>query len=185
VRRRAAALAALAAAMSPEPERRLAAGMFQAGLSAERGLEIWKRRAGLISQEKSLIEPLVGIRTGIFRLSPKVAGDEATFVDTLLSPIRVFGDVGVRMFERGGHWIAQWSALEPKPSVLEFVSAYEIQLDPLANMPRFRADETFGTTEVAYTPEAAGPCEVRLTIPAWAKPPPRSVPVPRYSEPIK
>lgn len=184
-RRRAAALAALASAMSSEPERRLAAGMFQAGLSAERGMEVWKRRTGLTAAEGTLMEPLLGLRAGIFRLRPPITNGEAAFADTLFSPIRVFGDAAVRLLLRDKKWFLEWPALEPKPSLLEFNSAYEVQFDPSLNLSRFRADETFGTTEVAYTPESAGACEVRLTIPSWAKPPPPSVDVPRYSEPMR
>ncbi len=43
---RAGALAALAGAFCPEPERRLSAAMFQAGLSGSRGLNVWRLRHG-------------------------------------------------------------------------------------------------------------------------------------------
>jgi hypothetical protein len=42
--RRIGALAAVAGALCPEPERRLDGALFEAGLAAERGLQVWLRR---------------------------------------------------------------------------------------------------------------------------------------------
>jgi hypothetical protein len=184
IRRRAAAMSALTGVLCPEPERRLSAAMFQAGLSAERGFEVWRRRTGQIPKESPLIEPMSGLRQALFRLNGN-PDDDAAYAETLMSPVRVFGDVPIRLLERDKALILEWPALEPKPSVLRLVAGYEIQLEPVANLPRFRVDQVLGTSEVRYTPELAGTCEAKLTLPEWAKALPLSRPIPRYSEPSR
>jgi hypothetical protein len=182
-RRRGAALAALAGAMCPEPERRLTAGMFQAGLSAEKGLQVWLRRRGEIPKEGQLLEPMLGLRQGLFRLQSANPEPDAAFAECLLSPVRIYGDVPVRLFRQDKDLIIEWPVLEPKPSILHFIAAYELQFEPQANLPRFKADQLLGSTDVAYTPETTGTCRVKLTCPPWAKPLPASAPTPHYSEP--
>lgn len=184
-RRRAAALAALAGAMCPEPERRLAAGMFQAGLSGERGLQIWQRRRGLISKEVPLLEPMAELREGLFRLQGNPGESDTAFVEALLSPVRVYGDAPARVFLRDKDLILEWPALEPKASIMNVTAAYEVSLEPLANLPRFEIEKTFGSNQMMYTPETTGTCQVKLTLPAWAKPLPKAAIVPKYSEPSR
>jgi hypothetical protein len=182
-RRRTAALAALAAALCPEPNRRASAGMLQAGLAAERGLNVWRRRAQKIPAEPPLLEPMIELRTGLFRLqAPKAVAD--TFVETLLSPLRVFSDEAVRLSEaEGGALTLSWPVIEPKAGTLAVASSAPVELAPAANLPRFLLERVLGLTEVRYTPEAAGACEIRLTQPEWAPRPSKLSPPPRYSEP--
>ncbi|AIE84626.1 hypothetical protein [Fimbriimonas ginsengisoli] len=183
-RRRAAALSALAGVLCPEPERRLSAAMFQAGLSAERGLEIWRRRTGQTSNEAKLLEPMPGLRQALFRLAGLVT-EEARYADTWLSPVRVFSDVPLHVTEFEKNYTVEWPVLEPKASVLRLAAGYEIRLDAISNLPRYRVDQALGTTEVLYTPETTGICQARLFLPDWAKPLPRSRSIPRYSEAAK
>jgi len=192
LRRRAAALAAIAGSMCPEPERRLNAGMLQAGLSAERGYELWRAHHESTASATKFLEPMGGIRRGIFRLQPFVTkrevaaaqpvDPEMAFVDTMTSPIRLFGDLALQLVTRDKMLVLQWPTVEAKPSVVSFVSGFEIKLDPLTNIPRFRADQTLGATEVTFTPETAGICEIRLTLPTWVKGLPATVKAPAYSE---
>ena len=94
VAQRTGAMAALAGALCPEPERRLAAAMFQAGLSGYRGLNVWRLRHSLIKSLPKLIEPLYGVRKGLFGLDgPLEPGEQ--FALSLLSPLRVFSDGSV------------------------------------------------------------------------------------------
>ena len=183
-RRRAAALAALAGALCPEPNRRVAAGMLQAGLAAERGLIVWRRRRGLLSTQTppTLLEPFAELRRGIFRLqSPNVKPDP--FVDGLLSPLRVFTEEAVRMEDREGTLLLTWPVLEPKAGILALSSTSSLDLQPFTNLPRFVVERVSGLTEARYTPETAGTCEVKLSQPVWATRPVRLAPAPRYSEP--
>ncbi|MGV3614333.1 MAG: hypothetical protein ACO1SV_03265 [Fimbriimonas sp.] len=184
LRRRSAALAAIAGALCPEPNRRVAAGMLQAGLAAERGLNIWRRRAAQIPSEPPLLEPLLELRAGLFRLTtPKAVADP--FVETILSPLRVFSDEAATLTDREGKLIMSWPVVEAKAGTLALASTAPIEPAAVANLPRFIFERVLGLTEVRYTPEAAGACEASLGQPTWAPRPPKLNLAPRYSEPRK
>jgi hypothetical protein len=181
VSRRAGALAALAAGLCPEPERRLEGAMFQAGLSAERGLMLWRRRNGLEPKDTPLLETMLGVRQGMFGLRGKAEDGEA-FWRSLVSPLRAYGDTPVSFGRTGENYTLEWPIVEAKPSVLTLASSYPLNLLPAENLPSLRITQALGFTELRYVPEAAGTCRVSLTLPKWAKAPPPAVPVPRYSE---
>lgn len=181
VRRRTASLAAIAGALCPEENRRVAAGMLQAGLAAERGLNIWRRRAAQVATEPPLLEPLLDLRTGLFRLSmPRATADPYT--ETLLSPLRIFSDEAAKLTEKEGVLTLAWPVIEPKAGTLALASSAPVEPEAVANLPRFLYERVLGLTEIRYTPEAAGNCEVRLTQPTWAPRPPALKPAPRYAE---
>jgi hypothetical protein len=180
--RRAAALAALAGALCPEPDRRLTAALFQAGLAAERGQSIWQRRAGFAKTDKDFLEPLVGIRRGLFGLTWPVA-ESSEFASNLLGPLRLFSDAPVLLTKREDQWLLQWPTLEAKPSSILLAGAYPVEVEPLRNLVKFDTANVLGLLEMRYTPELAGTCEVAVKLPNWAMAPPNAVPVPRYSEP--
>jgi len=181
--RRAGALAALAGALCPEPERRLSAAMFQAGLSAEHGRQVALRRSGQIKAEAALLEPLLGIRQGLFRLRGK-AEEGSQFADLIVSPLRVFSEGAALLVRREPDYVLQWTAREPKASVLTLASGFPITVEGLLNLPRLSIEQALGITELAYTPETTGLCEVRLKLPEWVRLP-ATVPTPRYSEPAR
>jgi hypothetical protein len=180
--RRGAALAAIAGTLCPEPDRRLTAAMFQAGLAAERGLAIWKRRSGQVKTDVQLLEPLPGLRRGLFGLSWPLAEDNS-FASNLLSPIRVFSEGPVKLAKQDDQWAITWTVAEAKPSVLMLASAFPVGIEPLKNLAKFESSSVLGLLEVRYTPAAAGTCEAKLLLPTWAKGPPDAARVPRYSEP--
>ncbi|MEZ0327799.1 MAG: hypothetical protein ACAH95_18035 [Fimbriimonas sp.] len=180
--RRAAALAAIAGTLCPEANRRLTAAMFQAGLAAERGLAIWKRRSGVVKEDAQLLEPLVGLRRGLFGLSWPLVED-TSFASNLLSPIRVFSEGPVRLAKQEQQWAITWTAAEAKPSILTLACAFPVQVEPLKNLVKFDITSVLGLMEIHYTAETAGTCEAELSIPSWAKGPPDAARVPRYSEP--
>jgi hypothetical protein len=182
IRRRTASLASVAGALCPEDNRRVAAGMLQTGLAAERGLNVWRRRAAKIPAEPPLLEPLLELRTGLFRLSmPKAVPDP--FVETLLSPLRIFSDEAARLTEREGAYIVGWPVIEAKAGTLALASTAPLEPTAVANLPRFLFERVLGLTEIRYTPEAAGTCEISLTQPAWAPKPPALHAAARYTEP--
>ncbi len=183
VARRATALAALAGALCPEDERRLAAGMLQAGLSAEAGFTIWQRRTGRTAKEPTLLEPLLGMRQALFGLRGKAA-EGSEFGQNLLSPMRVFSDGPVILVKREQELLLQWPVLEPKQSLITIAASYPLQIEPRTNLSRLVSTQAFGFTELKYIPDTAGTCEALLKLPEWAKVPPASVPAPRYSEPL-
>jgi len=185
LRRRSASLAALAGAMCPEPERRLTAGMFQAGLSAEQGMRVWMARRGDSKASSGLIEPMLGVRQALFRLKTTNPEPETAFVEALLSPIRVYGDSPVRLYREDKNLIMEWPVLEAKPGIIHITAGYELGFEALSNLPRFQPDQTLGSTDLLYTAETAGVCRVKVTLPPWAKALPLMAPPPSYSEPLR
>jgi hypothetical protein len=92
--RRAGAIAALAGALCPEPERRLEAAMLQAGLAAERGAGIFLARAEG-KTEPLYLEPMWSERNSIFYMA-QTPRHPSPFAPTLFGHLRVFDDVPVR-----------------------------------------------------------------------------------------
>jgi len=178
---RAGALASMAGALCPEPERRLAAAMFQAGLSGYRGLNVWKKRKGLIDQTPKLIEPLYGLRKGLFGLQgPEEDGE--SFAKSLLSPLRIFSESPVTLLKQGPDYALQTDPVEAKQYVIMLASAYPIEIKSLNNVSYIKVVSALGFTEIHYIPQVTGLCEFKLILPSYAQPPPPISPVPNYSE---
>ncbi len=182
--RRAAALASIAGALRVEPQWRLEGAMLQAGLSAGRGLETWRRRTGLIATSRPLVEALLGIRQVLFALQ-EPAAIESDFGKLLLSPLRVMGDVSLTLAQEQEGLMLEWPALEPKPSA--FSMSYDLPLVAVAkaNLNRLTLTDAYGITEFHYVPESAGFCEALLSLPSAANPLPMAVDVPAYQEILK
>jgi len=184
IAQRTGALAAVAGALCPEPERRLAAAMFQAGLSGYRGLQVWRRRQELIETEPKVIEPLYGIRKGIFGLDGQPEPDEA-FVTQLQSSIRIFSEQPVSLVKRGNEYILQWTAIDATPAVMTFATGYPIEVKPAVNLGHFKVESALGFTEIHFQPEVAGNCEAKIVIPSYGVPPPTTAKTPGYSEVLR
>jgi len=181
ISQRSGALAALAGAFCPEADRRLAAAMFQAGLSGARGLNVWRKRKGLIDQLPKLQEPLYGVRKEIFGLEGSEVDGEA-FTRSLFSPLRVFSEGAVALVKDGANLVVQSEPIEAKQYVLMLASAYPIEVKPLLNVSYFKVDAALGFTEVHYIPDTAGTCKFKITLPSFGKTPPPAAQVPIYSE---
>jgi len=178
---RSGAFAALAGALCPESERRLAAGMFQAGLSGFRGLNVWKRRQGLIAQEPKALEPLYGVRKGLFGLVGPIEEGEL-FALSLLSPIRIFSEQSISLVKQGPDYLIQWAVVSVRPSVITLATAYPIEASAHTNLTHLKVESALGFTELHFTPETAGICEIKVAIPSFAAWPGEAARVPAYSE---
>ncbi|HEY0865793.1 MAG TPA: hypothetical protein VGE01_00345 [Fimbriimonas sp.] len=179
--RRAAGLAALAGALCSEPERRLFAAMLEAGLAAERGLQTWNRRRGLIAEEAPLPEPMPSMRSALFTAN-EVKDDEGRFALGLLSPLRVYGWTPLNAATGDTAYRLSWPAGEVKPDVLTLAAGFPITLEPFGNIAASSVASSFGFTELRYTPKGAGICEADLTLPGFAEKLPAGVAVPAYRE---
>lgn len=184
VRRRAQALAALAGALCPEPSRRLDAAMLQAGLSAERGLELWRSHRDAAFKPAPLLEPELGLRQVLFGLAGPEDKDSA-FMRQVLSPIRVYGDVALSATAESGRLRLSWPVVEAKPSMLSLASGFPVDLERGGNFSLFKVDQASGTTELRYTPEFSGDCWAFLTCPVPVGQLPPVAPAPAYSEPYR
>ncbi len=181
--RRTTALAAIAGAICPEPSRRADAGMFQAGLAAERGLAAWRRRLGQNPGPGSFLEPLLALRQGFFALESPLASDKG-FVRSLQSEIRVYGELAVSAAIRDGQLVLSWGTRELVPKILILASAYPIVVTEGANLTINDASEALGFTVIRFTPKETGKCEIVVKAPEWAAPLPATADPPRYEEPI-
>ncbi len=83
IRRRAAAVAAIAGALSADPKMKLDGAMFQAGLAAERGLGLWQGR----TPPELLLEPVESMRQRLFK-APELPKREP-ILPMLVNPVRV------------------------------------------------------------------------------------------------
>lgn len=180
--RRAGALAALAGALCPEPERRLQAAMLQAGLASERGLNIYRRRVGELNSEPLLLEPLEGVRQVLFALEGKLGGVEQDFAKAMLGEIRVFGETPAYLVRKEDALSMIWDSHGLKTSVFTLASAYPLTFERGGNLVDFDAKDALGFTRIEFRSQTPGLCDARLNLPAYAKPPPGGIDVPQYSE---
>lgn len=181
VTRRASALAAIAGAVCPEPERRVQAGMLQAGLAAQRGLQVWRRRQGEEVEPIPLLEAAFGLRNSLFSTTHRDPRED-DFLRMLQSEVRVYGDVGLSTELRNSEIVARWESPDGLPTTIVFASAYPIEINDGTNASITRSEEALGFTVVRCSPVKPGPCELIIVPPSWAKALPKTVVPPRYSE---
>lgn len=179
-RRRAMALTSLAAAISPEPERRWEGVMLQAGLAAERGLAIWRRRLDPAQTAPNLLETLFELREDIFGKDDyrRAAG----FGGLLASDLRVYGDVGLLLLKEGPEMRLQFTATDSRPMTFSLASSFPIEIKPGKDVVAAQATQAFGITVVRVVPRDAGTCELIVTWPEWAPKLPAWVAPPRFAE---
>ncbi len=178
--RRAAALASLAGALCPEPERRLEAAILQAGLAAERGAAIRRARATQ-TEAPVFLEPMDALRQSLFgSVIPPAAEDP--FLKVLLSEIRAYGDAALELASTEERvYVAAWEAKDTLAATLTLAAGYPIQVENL-NLDKFEVAQGLGFTKMTVRPKAPGRCEIRIRIPAWAKLLPVFVEPSAYSE---
>ncbi|MCC7433289.1 MAG: hypothetical protein IT363_01290 [Methanoregulaceae archaeon] len=179
-RRRAMALASLAAAISPEPERRWEGVMLHAGLAAERGLAIWRRRLNPQLPEVKHFETLPGLREELFgkddyRRSPGYGA-------LLASDLRVYGDVGLQLVKvEQGHRL-RFRATDTRPISVSLASSFPLEIKPGKGIVSVQVTQAFGVSVVRCVPRDAGECELDVSWPDWAAKLPAWLAPPRYEE---
>ncbi len=179
--RRATALAALAGALSQDPAVRLQGAMLEAGLEAQRGLAVVRRRQGLIAEEPAFVEPSLDIRASLFALKRRSKTD-ASFFELLQSPLRIGEGEGLELVRDSAGLELKWTCTDLKPSVITFLAPCDLRVSPITNLLRLNPAKSPSGLSLFYLPDAFGPCQVRLTPPADRPRIPAEVPVPVYSE---
>ncbi len=182
VNRRAAAIAALSGAFSPLPEKRLAAAMLQAGLSAERGLQGWRHRQGLVAKEEPLLETLWDLRQAVFGLRMAKAGTASDWFNSILGPIRVYGEPAISCTVQDKKSILEWFCAEPKPGSWTLGCEHPVKLSKGDNLARLKIENSYGLLELQYVPDLSGPVKTLLEYPEWARKIPSAIPVQRFTE---
>lgn len=180
--RRATAIASIAAALCPEPERRLDAAMLEAGLAADRGLMIWKKLHENEPMQKC-VEPLLGIRQGLFDLAgPNESGRD--FVASVLSPVRIYGEASFWARRFADRYILSWS--DPNHRLVQFNLAAQtsIRLEAGQNLQEFVNNQFLGMNSIKCKAIGPGTCRASM----WSTPElviPSVGATPRYSEPVR
>ena len=176
--RRGAALAAVAFAMREDPNQRLIGAMLQAGLSAERGLDLWRYWRGDITVLPKRLEPLDGFRRNLFVLKGGRVEDQ--LFDLVTSPVRVCGPLPVSLTNVSGKTMLTWTNLDAKPGELNLSSELAIKFGAAQNLSTYKAEHKGLDWTIRFTPKDAGACALELILPPGAQAPPAGVPP--YSE---
>lgn len=154
--------------------------MLQAGLAAERGLAIWQQRARDGPAPGKLLETMADLREDLFGKDDYRR--KVGFGRAILSELRAFGDVPVRLIERNKVKVLTWKASDSRHQIITLASGYPLEIAVGKNLADLQISQGLGLTILRVTPTAVGVCEVILTIPDWADPVPTWVAPPRFSE---
>jgi hypothetical protein len=172
--RRGAALAAITLAMRQEPQQRLAAAMLQAGLSSQRGLDLWRYWRGDLLRLPPHLEVMENLRRQIFSLQGQSQADDS--VTQIFSPVRYCGPGALSVQSIENDYVLNWLAIDASPGTLQLDSAYKLHFFKAQNIQTMDVDHTGTTYKINFTPVVSGPCVVELSpadaprIPAKAGP---------------
>ena len=179
---RVAAIAAIAGSFSSDSKMRYRSAMFQASISGSRGLNTWRKRVGLLKDQPRQVEPLLGIRKGIFSLN--VESPQSPVVSNWMSEIRCYGDAPMWLQKLDDGYEFCWSALDKIVGTISLESAYNVHVTNRRNLSSLYFSQRIGYSELRYEPEKAGQCSANLVVPTWADVPPLTALPPEYSETI-
>ena len=179
--RRATALAAVAGALCPEPQRRLEAAMSEAGLAADRGLLMWRARMTRKDERTELIEPLLELRRAIFSFQPIVD----PYLTALSSEMRLYSPVGVRTKETPEGLELSIDASDTAQRVLIMASSVAIEVKPGANVASIGLSQALGFVLIRIKPSQAGAATILVARQPWHTRLPHLNALPRYSEIVK
>ncbi len=176
--RRAMALAALAGALSPEPERRLDGAMFEAAIMAEKGLEIWKRRRVQQIDSQADTGELLSIREAIFTRSLLKTNP---FVELLRSMYRLSGPRGFGFQQSALTATATGTVLDNQAVSFGIHTGFELAIRPKKNVLNLVSSGQFGTHRILVQPKDPGEFQIMFDLPQWAKKIPKMAPLPLWN----
>ena len=156
--RRASALGALAFAMRPEAENRLQGAMLQAGLSAERGLDLWHYWRGDITKLPARLEVMENLRRRIFSLQGAAVPD--SLVDELFGSIRSCNAQPVTITSAQLNLFLRWKSFDGSPGDLEFIAPKETTFPWKGNLSSMKVTQSGDHFVLHYVPKASGDCFV-------------------------
>lgn len=178
--RRILAIAGVAGAFATNPELRLRAAMMEAALSAERGKEIWLRRQGQIRPMSQFIEPLLGIRKGLFSLTSEIRPDP--IISNWFSEIRVFSSAPVWLNPLNPGYELCWEGQEKQIEEINLNLPFQVQLSSKRNIAGLFMNPGVGSLGLRFEPQRSGQCSAVMVLPTFADPIPLTALPPRYSE---
>ena len=164
--RRASALAAIACEMRPEPEERLQGCILQAGLSAERGLDLWHYWRGDITKLPPHVEVMENLRHSLFVLQGFQTPDP--LVSEVFSPLRFCGTGQMTVSQRNGKWFVGWMSLDGKPDDIVLSGPWGLKVGATENLAKYKLASSDGRYRLHVVPTAAGSCALEVILPAGA-----------------
>lgn len=127
IRRRTAAVVAIAGALSADPETRLQGAIFHAGLAAERGLAAWLGRDPL----PKFTEPVDDLRHRLYK-GPQLPRREPV-LPMLVNPVRVLIGPPLLANNTATGYRLRWQALRAGWQRISLVSPQDLSIKPLRN----------------------------------------------------
>jgi hypothetical protein len=182
LQRRAGALFSLAAALCPEPIRRLEGAMTQAGLAAERGLAIYFARQRHEIEEPPFFESLYEERNTIYEMTQQPR-EVSPFAETWLGGLRIYGDLPVSCESAEGAFRLEWQG-ENAPTGFTLASAFPITVES-ATVTNLDWTHFLGYTRIAYQSAFSGNNTLTFQIPDGVAQLPKFVAPSRYTEGLR
>ncbi len=176
---RALALGSAAAAMSTDKTHRLNGARMMAGLSAQYGLVHWRAKHGKTDTERTVYEPLKGLRNSLFR----VEGYEKTSSDfdrLLLSPVRILSSESLTLKQEDPFVIASWPTIDARSSVMNLIASKDLSVTIQHNLRKATFEVNDSSFDISYAAAESGTCAVFWNWPKLKLP--KVVPVPAYSD---
>jgi hypothetical protein len=176
--RRATALASLACLLQGTPEGRLRGAMLEAGLSAQRGLNLWLSHRGMATTQMFL-EPLDKLRDDLFFTGP--APEPSAFVKALQSPLRISSEMPVSAVQQGEVAVLSWMEKNLTEKVIQLNGPASMGVLACKNLSHADAVRMGNILSVKALPTDVGWCELHVNLPKGLLLPPYAPPLP-YEE---
>lgn len=176
---RASGILAVAGALCPEPERRLAAAMLNAGIAYARALPLYRQKRGFPPADLPVVEPLRELREILFASTNSAV---PTFGTSLLGEIRVLSHQGVQADISTEGWKLSFTPNGVEPATLTLASAFPLSVSSVENVESYEVKDLVGVYQFNIRPKQAGKVTIELKKPSWNPTLPTLVMPPTYSE---
>ena len=177
LQRRSSALTALACVVASDAKSRLAAGMLEAGLAAQKGIALWREHRGL-GARKPYLDPLPEMFSTLFFTYP--AKPACPFVSSLLSPVRAMSDLSLATWTQDDQLMLSWTTDDVGERSIRFYGLPRLNLGKNHNVAQTAAIKEGAVLGVKVKPADAG--TVQLSIDQIGAQLPPFQPAPAYSE---
>ncbi|QYK52982.1 MAG: hypothetical protein KF824_12065 [Fimbriimonadaceae bacterium] len=178
---RATAIFAAAGASAPDLVTRAKAAMAQAACAAESVMPDYRRKRELPLAEITVVNPIRDLRRAIYA-DQAVDVEENGFAESLMSPVRIIGDIKILVEKRPNGYLVSWDHLEGKAAEMTLISAFPVEVEAGDNVNQIVPSTFLAETQLKVVPKAIGKCSFLLRLPPWAQELPNAMPPPKYSE---
>jgi len=160
ISRRSAALAAITFSMRSDPSQRAEGAMLQAGLSAQRGLDLWHYWRGDMTVLPKRLEVMEGLRQKFFGLKGAPIADP--FVSNVFSPVRLLTPGTLSVTPDEGAYEMSWLALNADQGSMTLSANLSLDIAATQNLKSAKVDHQGVLYTISYTPRDVGICVLSL-----------------------